>query len=117
MLRVGSPTLIADIRRTVRMDQWHALRVRRRWLLGLSLGWLPFMGLLEVLQRHGLAVSWAVALTLLYFGGLIGVGRQLHRTSCPRCRRPFLALSRVRARTLWSWSCDSCDAPLGAPIR
>lgn len=90
------------------MDPWHALKVRRRWLLGLWLGWLPFMGLLEWWQRRGLPAPWAVLLAVLYLAGLLGLVWQLRRARCPGCGGALGSPLRFGAGALWLGRCQRC---------
>jgi hypothetical protein len=98
------------------MDPWHTLKLRRRWLLGLWLGWLPLMGALEAWQRRGLSAAGAVLLAVGYLGVLLGLAQQVRRARCPQCGGAFHSGTRVRLPSLLAWRCDSCHAPVGAPL-
>lgn len=97
-------------------DAWHPLRTRRRVVVGLWLGWLPFGGLLMTLQDRvlpgGLAALIGIAYLAVFMVAAVGVSG----LRCPRCHRTFAPLFTWRPRAIWNWRCDRCRAEIGDPI-
>ena len=80
----------AGIPRQSYSELWPALRRRRRWALGLWLGWLPFAGLLMVAQdRWSVSPAATFPLVVAYAAAFIVAGHRWERWPCPRCGRPF----------------------------
>jgi hypothetical protein len=98
------------------MDAWHPLRVRRRIVVGLWLGWLPFGGLLMTLQDRFLPSPWAALIGVAYLAGFMIAGVWVSGLRCPRCHHDFAPLFVWKPRAIWNWRCDSCRAEIGDPL-
>jgi hypothetical protein len=69
---------------------WRALRRRRRWALGLWLGFLPLGVLLMAVQARWPAFKSVTVLVLVVYGiAFLIAGHRWERWPCPRCGRPF----------------------------
>lgn len=116
MRALGARPVDSELGMAANADPWRTLRLRRRWLLGLGLGWLPFAAFLTWLQDTNTLAPWSPLLALPYLGCFVFHARQLHKGRCPRCGGPFTSLSRLKARALWYWQCDTCNAAIGDPV-
>jgi len=104
-------------------DPWRPLRVWRRMVIGLWLGWLPFAALLIHLQETVLRPPWAVYVGVGYLSLFLICGVCANLCRCPKCGERFGRLVysvrerfSLPSRAPWAWRCDKCDTPLGDPI-
>lgn len=96
-------------------DPWQTLRVRRRWMVALWIGWLPFGLLLMELQESLLPAPWPFLLALGYLASFWVSSLRFAATRCPRCRRVFAPFFSFQVRG-WSRLCNSCGTAIGDPF-
>jgi hypothetical protein len=94
-------------------DPWRKLRNRRRWWLGLILGWIPFVLLVVRLQSTFLRPPLGIVVVLGYMATSLAIGLRFNATPCPRCGRQFVSIFGSTLNSPWSQRCESCKVKIG----
>jgi hypothetical protein len=103
---------IAPMRSIRPISSWHAYRVRRRWVIGLFIGYLPGMFALGTLLSPMFESD--VPMVLIALAWMLAWAVAICRFSsfaCPRCRKPFFGWGLGERTHTFARKCVHCGLP------